>query len=40
VTLSDDGKLLVTLRQSTLLATGYTGSVHVYDSLWGNLTLR
>lgn len=40
VTLSDDGKLLVTLRQSTLLANGYTGSVHVYDSLWGNLTLR
>lgn len=40
VTLSDDGKLLVTHRQTTLLATGATGSVHVYDSLWGNLTLR
>jgi hypothetical protein len=22
------------------LANGYTGSVHLYDSLWGNLTLR
>lgn len=40
VTLSDAGKLLVTHRQTTLLATGATGSVHVYDSLWGNLSLR
>lgn len=40
VTLSDDGKVVVTHRQTTLIATGATGSVHVYDSLWGNLTLR
>lgn len=40
VTLSDDGKVLVTHRQTTLLATGATGSVHVYDSIWGPLSLR
>lgn len=40
VTLSDDGKVVVTHRQTTLIATGATGSVHVYDSLWGKLTLR
>ena len=36
-TLSDDGKVLVTHRQTTLLATGATifGTVHVYDSIWG-----
>lgn len=40
VTLSDDGKLLVTHRQTSLANFGVSGSVHVYDSLWGNLTLR
>ena len=40
VTLGDDGKLLVIHRQTSLLAGGATGSVHVYDSLWGHLALR
>ncbi len=40
VTLSDEGHILVTWRQSSLIATGETGSVHVYDSPWGALTLR